>query len=198
MKCQHCNENEASIELSQVVDGRKEILHMCEGCAQKMKPSSPLVKNGFMSGLLDTINNSGLQVNYIKTTACSACGMTYGKYKELGQLGCCACYEAFGEKLNPLIRRIHGSDRHTGKMPVKYRGAAKIQREVVRLKGQLDQAIRREAFEEAAMLRDRIRALEKTMKDTGQSIASNSNASNSNASNRDGSKRDEGADYDQK
>lgn len=183
MKCQHCNENEASIELTQVVDGRKEILHICEVCAQKMKPSSPLVKNGFMSGLLDTINNSGLQVNYIKTTACSACGMTYGKYKELGQLGCYACYEAFGEKLNPLIRRIHGSDRHTGKMPVKYRGTAKIQREVVRLKGQLDQAIRREAFEEAAMLRDRIKALEKTMKDTGP---------------RGESEEDEGAHYDEK
>tara|TARA_Y100001933_G_C18891693_1_gene518567 strand:- start:171 stop:719 length:549 start_codon:yes stop_codon:yes gene_type:complete len=165
MKCQHCNKNEASIELNQVIEGRKEILHMCESCAQKMKPSSPLVKSGFMSGLLDTINNSGLQVNYIKTTACSACGMTFGKYKELGQLGCHACYEAFNEKLNPLIRRIHGSDRHSGKMPVKYRGTAKIQRELVRLKGQLDQTIRREAFEEAAMIRDRIRALEQTMED---------------------------------
>jgi len=119
--------------------------------------------NGFMAGLLDTIKSSGLKVNYIKTTACSKCGMTYGRYRELGQLGCDACYEAFEEKLNPLIRRIQGSERHTGKMPVRYRGAVKIQREILRLRTQLDQAVRREAFEEAALLRDRIKALESSM-----------------------------------
>lgn len=123
--------------------------------------------NGFMSGLLDTIHSSGLKVNYIKTTACSKCGMTYGRYKELGQLGCDACYEAFEEKLKPLIRRVHGSERHTGKMPVRCRGAAKVQREVVRLRGQLQQAIRREAFEEAALLRDRIKSLEASIEQGG-------------------------------
>ena len=163
MKCEHCNINPASIELNQIIDGEKQIVHMCESCAQKMKPSSPFMTNGFMSGLLDTINSSGLKVNYIKTTACSKCGMTYGKYKELGQLGCDACYESFEEKLKPLIRRIHGSERHTGKMPIRFRGAAKIQREIVRLRGQLDQAVRREAFEEAAMIRDRIKALENSI-----------------------------------
>jgi len=166
LKCEHCNTNQASIELNQIIDGEKQIVHMCEGCAQKMKPSSPYLKNGFMSGLLDTINSSGLQVNYIKTTACSKCGMTYGKYKESGQLGCNACYEAFGDKLKPLIRRIHGSERHTGKMPIRYRGTAKVQREVTRLRGQLDHAVRREAFEEAAMIRDRISALEKSIEGT--------------------------------
>ncbi len=163
MKCEHCNINQASIELNQIIDGEKQMVHMCESCAQKMKPSSPFMTNGFMSGLLDTINSSGLKVNYIKTTACSKCGMTYGKYKELGQLGCNECYEAFEEKLKPLIRRIHGSERHAGKMPIRFRGTAKIQREIVRLRGQLDQAVRREAFEEAAMIRDRINALENSM-----------------------------------
>ncbi len=67
------------------------------------------------------------------------------------------------KKLKPLIRRIHGSERHAGKMPIRFRGTAKIQREIVRLRGQLDQAVRREAFEEAAMIRDRINALENSM-----------------------------------
>jgi len=163
MKCEHCSINEASIELTQVIDGEKLIVHMCEACAHKLEPSSPHMTNGFMAGLLDTIKSSGLKVNYIKTTACSKCGMTYGRYRELGQLGCDACYEAFEEKLNPLIRRIQGSERHTGKMPVRYRGAVKIQREILRLRTQLDQAVRREAFEEAALLRDRIKALESSM-----------------------------------
>jgi len=163
MKCEHCNINQAGIELTQIIDGEKQIVHMCESCAQNLKPSLPLMTNGFMAGLLDTINSSGLQVNYIKTTACSKCGMTYGNYRELGQLGCDACYEVFEEKLKPLIRRIHGSERHTGKMPIHHRGAVKIQREIIRMRGQLEQAIRREAFEEAALLRDRIKALESSM-----------------------------------
>ncbi len=163
VKCEHCKKNTASIELSQVLDGERKVIHLCEACAQNLKPSSPFMTSGFMSGLLDTIHSSGLKVNYIKTTACTKCGMTYGRYKESGYLGCDACYKAFEEKLNPLIRRIHGSERHTGKMPVKYSGSIQIQREIVRLKGQLDQAVRREAFEEAALLRDRIKALEKTL-----------------------------------
>ena len=165
MKCEHCNINSASIELSQIIDGEKQIVHMCEACAQKMKPSSPYITNGFMSGLLDTIHSSGLKVNYIKTTACNKCGMTYGRYKETGLLGCDACYVAFGDKLKPLIRRVHGNDRHTGKMPIRFRGTVKIQGEITRLRGQLDYAVRREAFEEAAMLRDRIKALERSLQD---------------------------------
>ncbi len=165
MKCQHCKINTASIELSQVLDGEKQIVHLCESCAQELKPSSPFMTSGFMSGLLDTIHSSGLQVNYIKTTACSKCGMTYGAYREQGHLGCEACYKAFSEKLNPLIRRIHGSERHTGKMPIRYTGVIQIQREIIKLKAQLDQAVRREAFEEAAMLRDRISVLENTLDD---------------------------------
>lgn len=165
MKCEHCNVNIASIELSQILEGEKKTVHLCEACAQKLKPSSPLITNGLMTGLLDTINNSGLKVNYIMTTACTKCGMTYGRFKESGELGCDACYEAFEEKLRPLIKRVQGSERHSGKMPVRYSGAVHIRREITRLKGRLDYAVRREAFEEAAILRDRIKSLEDSLQD---------------------------------
>ena len=89
--------------------------------------------------------------------------------------GCSNCYAAFGSYLIPLLRRIHGSAIHTGKLPagkfpsgvVKTEPLKKVQIKtrakstLSDLKDELQEAIRLENFEQAAKLRDKIRELEK-------------------------------------
>ena len=75
---------------------------------------------------------------------------------------------AFDEQLAPLLRRIHGSSRHTGKVPRRSQGAIRFARELERLREELRLAVQREEFEKAAELRDRIRALEKEMQEGEQ------------------------------
>jgi protein arginine kinase activator len=90
---------------------------------------------------------------------CENCGLTFADFRRLGHLGCSECYSQFESLLEPLIKRIHSSDVHTGKTPVRG-GAAKLRYELEEARRQLREAIGTEAYEKAAELRDRIKELE--------------------------------------
>src|SRR5262249_27897604 len=91
---------------------------------------------------------------------CSNCGMHYSTFKETGRLGCAECYSSFAIKLRPLLRRIHGSTRHVGKLPAREGDHVSPARQVQRLHDELQRAVEREEFERAAEIRDRIKKAE--------------------------------------
>jgi protein arginine kinase activator len=82
-------------------------------------------------------------------------------------LGCDECYKAFADKLEPLIKRVQGFDRHTGKVLKRASGPLRLKKEIEQLKNSLQQALVEEAYEEAARLRDLIRELEKEYREGG-------------------------------
>ena len=95
---------------------------------------------------------------------CSTCGLTFTDFRQIGLLGCGDCYQAFGRFLGPLFRRVHGHISHTGKVPKRTGGKVRIKKEIEELRRKLQEAIAREAYEEAARLRDEIRAKEEKLK----------------------------------
>jgi protein arginine kinase activator len=86
--------------------------------------------------------------------------MSYRDFARAGRLGCARCYEVFEDRLEPLLRRIHGSDTHVGKAPVGTGERARIRRELEDLRKQLSRAVSQEAYEEAARIRDKIKEFE--------------------------------------
>jgi protein arginine kinase activator len=92
-------------------------------------------------------------------TACSRCGLKYDEFKESGKLGCATCYESFEPDLTVMVRRLHGNLRHTGRGPGEKRAEHAVQIELATLRRQLADAVAKEAYEEAARLRDRIAGL---------------------------------------
>src|SRR5207302_830190 len=82
------------------------------------------------------------------------------KFKAGGRLGCPQDYEVFQSALEPLLERIHRAHRHVGKVPPHASADAVRQRDLIDLRLELRQAVEQEAYEEAAKVRDRIRALE--------------------------------------
>jgi len=170
MVCDECGKREATVRFEQVVNGRRTVMNLCNECAQKkgimsvfMQPSFGI--NSLLSALL------GSQVKSMpaldaggEETRCPVCGMSYRDFARAGMLGCSRCYKTFEDRLDPLLRRIHGSDRHIGKAPVKAGGSARLRRELDGLKKGLSQAVSSEAYEKAAELRDRIKVLELQIK----------------------------------
>lgn len=173
--CERCKINKATVQLTSYDKGLKKDLILCENCAKNFNEKnekndhniSDFTKENFMSSLLDSIQNTGFEVNNIKTTKCEKCGMNYGEFKEIGRLGCDECYEIFSEKLIPLIQRLQGSTVHTGKVSRKVKGILEIKREINDIRDKMNLAIQKEQFEEAAVLRDKIKALEKGMNKAG-------------------------------
>ncbi|MBN2566070.1 MAG: UvrB/UvrC motif-containing protein [Candidatus Eisenbacteria bacterium] len=91
---------------------------------------------------------------------CAQCGRTYGAFRRTGRLGCAACYSAFSEELRPLLRRIHGSTDHAGRVPYDLEGRQSRMKELKKIKAELERAVRAEEYERAAGLRDAIAELQ--------------------------------------
>jgi protein arginine kinase activator len=99
-------------------------------------------------------------VKTTKENGCPACHTSATRIQNAGKVGCGDCYDHFAAQMDTLLRRIHGQGRHEGKIPKRFESALREAANLEQLKEKLKQCIEKEAFEEAAVLRDRIRDLE--------------------------------------
>lgn len=160
MFCDICNKKEATVHLTEIVNDQVTKLNLCEECAREK--NAEMEEHFGLSELLAGLTDMGTAVEpeVAISIKCPNCAMTYQNFRKLGRLGCSECYEAFKKELGPLLKRIHGSDRHVGKVPLKGGKTIRDTRTLQELKMQLEKAIQTEEFEEAAKLRDRIRDVE--------------------------------------
>jgi protein arginine kinase activator len=161
MKCQSCAQP-ATVHLTDIVNGHKKELHLCEACAQKQQLLKHQDLN--LSAILQTVIGQHLSqlTDELARLACPACGIKYMEFRAEGRLGCPHDYEVFRTGLAPLLHKIHRADRHVGKAPRQARRPPGWQAELVELRQQLRAAVEAEAFEDAARLRDLIRQKEAT------------------------------------
>lgn len=92
---------------------------------------------------------------------CPECGFTPEQFKERGRLGCPHCYEFYAGKLHPILDRIHSGTEHRGKFPKKYRKQIS-QKQIQELRNRLQELVQREEYEEAAVVRDRLKEIERS------------------------------------
>ena len=86
--------------------------------------------------------------------------MTYNDFKRTGKIGCSVCYKTFAARLEPFLRRIHGYSSHIGKIPRRAGGTLGLKQEIAALRQKIKEYINEEEYEQAAVLRDRIKLLE--------------------------------------
>jgi protein arginine kinase activator len=171
MICQECESKPATLHFTKIINGEKTEFHICEVCAREKGELIPGTPNGFsihnlLSGLLD-FEPSGANAMGSKTQVarCEECGLTYAQFGKLGRFGCSSCHKYFSERLEPLLKRVHGNTVHVGKIPRRSGGQIKFKREIEILKKELQHHIESEEFEQAAHIRDEIRNIEKKIAD---------------------------------
>ncbi|MDD5618115.1 MAG: UvrB/UvrC motif-containing protein [Candidatus Omnitrophica bacterium] len=185
MLCDVCGKNQATVHLTEIVDEQMTELHLCEECAKQksMQMEQQFGLSDLLGGLVDFgKQGEGQESAKVK---CPNCNMTYEDFKKIGRLGCSNCYSAFIKYLFPLLKRIHGTAVHTGKVPstvtvgipsvavdssIKAE-APRPRNELADLKNKLQEAVKSENFEEAAKLRDKIKEMEKKSLNTNKSEA---------------------------
>jgi protein arginine kinase activator len=160
MLCDICHKKQATVHLTEIVDDVMAELHLCEDCAREksIKMEQQFSLADLIAGLSD-FNKTTPEAERVNVT-CTSCGLTYENFRKNGRLGCSDCYTYFKKYLASLLKKIHGSNQHVGKVPVGLPGVAKARSELQELKARLQFLIETEAFEEAAKLRDKIRELE--------------------------------------
>jgi protein arginine kinase activator len=165
MQCQICNKNDATIHLTEIVDGMRTEMHICEQCAieQDIAVKSHIPINELLSNLLAVQpSDDELAGPSERELVCPDCGFTLAQFRKEGILGCPRDYEIFEKTLLAIIEKAHdGKTTHCGKIPLKTPGNTKKQMELLKLRQQLDAAVQSEDYELAAELRDRIKQSEK-------------------------------------
>ena len=165
MLCDACHKNEATVHLTEIINDKVTKLNLCEACARAK--GAEMEEHFGLSDLLAGLSDIGTsaQPHTEDMAKCGECGLTYKDFRKAGRFGCGNCYEAFKAQIAPLLKRIHGADRHVGKVPVITGGkTVRDTRTLQELKVNMEKAISMEEFEEAAKLRDRIRELEKNQR----------------------------------
>lgn len=166
MICENCQQHEATVHLTQVVDGEVTKYHLCESCAVSKGidvHATPLDLSELMANLKKKLTQ--LQTEFQtpqspEPTACPGCGGTRTEILKKGRFGCEQCYEVFADDILPIIISLQQKDQHVGKVPQRASLRLKNSVTLTRLRRELDQAIASENYEEAATLRDQIRALQ--------------------------------------
>ena len=160
MKCELCKEAEATIHLTQVVDGSVKKVHFCEACAAQsgFDVHGPMSITDILLGLGGTPEKSAPPVK-ASERSCPRCHLRRVDFKKTGRLGCPECYATFGDELAPVIRAMHRNEQHRGKVPERERARVQATMQESELKEQLEAAIAREDFEAAATLRDALASL---------------------------------------
>ncbi|MDD5347308.1 MAG: UvrB/UvrC motif-containing protein [Candidatus Omnitrophica bacterium] len=174
MLCDVCGKNPATVHLTEIVDDQMSELHLCEECARKKSSQmeSQFGLSDLLAGLAE-FEKPAAEEKELSVAKCPNCGLTYKDFKKIGRLGCGECYATFKKFLQPLLKRIHGSSTHCGKCPVPVKTAAgkgpRKKTDIQELRCRLQDAVQREAYEEAARIRDQIKELqEKEQQDKGK------------------------------
>ncbi len=162
MLCDDCHQRPAGVQLTTLVGGEVRTEHLCAECAKERgafqfigNPS--LMMQNLMNALLGL---GGVQTAPQGGPVCSACGLAFSHFQATGRLGCPHCYEEFHELLDPVISRMQSGEWHHGKLPRRAGPQMSRERELKQLRVELAALVQQEAYEQAAVIRDRIRALE--------------------------------------
>lgn len=110
--------------------------------------------------LFDAFNMFEQPVGYKEEKKCPVCGRTYAEFSRSGKFGCGECYKTFRAPAADVLRQVHSTTRHTGKIPSKSGVTIKRQRMCQELKARLDEAVKSENYELAAKLHKEILAME--------------------------------------
>ena len=160
MKCECCHEAEATIHLTQVIEGDIKKLNLCQSCAQKngIDLNSPISITDVLLGL-GSPKPPGDPLASEFDLSCNRCQMTRSEFKKRARLGCPQCYTAFMGELSALTKAMHHSNQHIGKIPARQGNEARITAQIAVLQKDLEVAIVKEQYEVAANVRDKIKAL---------------------------------------
>ncbi len=161
MKCERCQKNEASYFYREVINGKETKAYLCAQCAGKAEkdniPAFQDIFGGFMGNIFSTVPHK--QTGIADTERCSLCGTDFATLAKNGKVGCPKCYESFASRLDPTVKRLHGEAVHKGRIPRKYSEKLSARREEEQLEEALRAAIEKEEYEQAAVIRDKLREI---------------------------------------
>ncbi len=116
-------------------------------------------KGFFSHEAYDLLEDSGAVPTPAQRRRCPNCGCSQGEFERRGRFGCPECYTTFADMLSDVLKRLHRDSHHVGKVPASAITPDYLRSQMAHTEAEMDAAIARENYEEAAALRDKITTL---------------------------------------
>lgn len=179
MFCDNCGKQNANVRYTQIINGNKKEMTLCEDCSKKlgiahMDFNMPIDFSSFFGDFLEEFENSSFISTLVpaRELKCKDCGLSFEEFMHTGKFGCNSCYDAFDDNLDAILKNIQGSNRHVGRIGKitesnmksnnKEKHNVKVNNkkektELEKLEEDLKLSIKEERYEDAAKIRDEIK-----------------------------------------
>ena len=173
-------------QITEVEDNKAKItVSLCEDCfaaymnqgplPKKMLEKLPQKANEFVQNLMNFVKKTMASTYNVMTPIshkkpCPNCKATLETISKTGKLGCSQCWDWYYDELKHTLYLAHGTPQspenlvHKGKRPKNFKPPNDVEEnlkmKLVKLRYKLNEAIKKEQYEEAAQLRDIIKELE--------------------------------------
>lgn len=189
MLCEKCQKKDANVSVQTMINGITESHHLCSECAQQeglfysgfglenLSMANNIGKTLFnfpYSKLGHAQNNSDALLGTKMT--CPHCNQSLSDFKQTGLFGCPQCYESFRGMIREMLDQVQGDHLHRDSrritqdksdssdspiLVIEDKQETSEQTAQEKLKAELQEMIKQENYEQAAIIRDRIKELEK-------------------------------------
>ena len=94
---------------------------------------------------------------------CNVCGYSLSDFLESKTAACPKCYNSFGAFVDKMVKKIHRSNKHTGKISNRNLSNEDIENEISRYKDNMELLKKMERYEEANELKKKIESLNEAL-----------------------------------
>lgn len=181
MICQKCKVREATVTITKMIHNMQITMHLCPECSKNFSPSVQKQISGvnnILISMMDSVDLPDTENEVVRS--CAKCGMTFDDFRKKGTVGCEECFNVYRDKLESIMKRLHGSHKHVGLSYERIKHSAPPSNDVLQnklytkedgkpkstvdqienLRKALSEAVAKEEYEEAAKLRDMIKIME--------------------------------------
>ena len=156
MRCDACANDNAIIQVQEIVDGKQSTIKLCAACASLQKFRLSSVAGGAMQKLMESVAEIASQLGgetSEEAVSCPECGCEAATIRKTGPVGCSNCYQVFSDLIGELF-----PDLAAVASPPEPPKSTALQSRPLSLDEQLALAVAEERYEDAARIRDQIRA----------------------------------------
>ena len=157
MLCDDCKKNQATYHSIKKINCVSTEKHLCYEC--HMKQAEKDMGFSDIGELFSGFKNLFGLPTHRSVARCSKCGTTADEFLDTGFVGCPNCYNDLSSVIMPVVSKVQNDTRHVGKTPDGGNKGNEAAAEYEELRRQLDLAIESERYEDASVIRDRMRNL---------------------------------------
>ena len=170
MLCDLCGENEAVLFIEQTNANTKRKLNLCFECAKLhgVSPDSKTIGRSLAMLFDSLLGRAKSQGKKEDDRLCPVCGISVNEIKMTRKAGCPECYSIFKNEVGEVFKKIGVLPPYKGTLPKRLKNFRSVLTDRIVIQGKLEESLKREDYEKAAVYRDYLKALEKSPVSDGE------------------------------